>query len=125
MGGGADTENGPNGISVVRRVFYIWVGNGNTVWVYQSGSKEKCQWVLARERERERVGSDAGRRGEKTYEGLLVDWGAGREVLAVGDSRGRDALWGGHETVAICCDAESGRKAMRGEKGMLPKDMRQ
>lgn len=124
MGGGADTENGPDGISVVRRVFYIWVGNGNTVWVYQSGSKEKPQWVLASERERESDQMPVGG-GKKTYEGLLVDWGAGRDVLAVGYGRGRDALWSGHETVAIDCDAESGGKAVRGEKGMLPKDMRQ
>lgn len=122
--GGADTENGPDGISVVRRVFYIWVGNGNTVGIYQSGTKEKCQWVLGRASERVRVGSDAGRKGEKTYEWMLVDWGAGRDVLAVGDGRGRDAVGSGCETVAIDCDAESGRKAVRGEKG-IPKDMRQ
>lgn len=38
----------PDGISVVRRVLYIWVGNGNAVGIYQSTTKQKCQRVLAR-----------------------------------------------------------------------------
>ena len=124
MWGGTDTENGPNGISVVRRAFYIWVDNGNAVGMDQSGTKEKSQWVLARDRVRPDAGEGGGVR-EKTYEGMPVDRGAMWDILAVGHIWRGDAVGSGHETVGIDCDAESGRKAVRGERGGIPKDMRQ
>ena len=65
---------------------------------------------------RKTFGPHARERGEKTHKGVFVDGDAKRDLLAIGHTRGRDALRRRGEAVTIDYEAmpagkrESGRK---------------
>ena len=58
---------------------------------------------------RETLGPHAGRRDKKAYEGMFVYRNSGRNFLAIGHIRRRNALGCRNETVAISYDGELGR----------------